>query len=241
MTNAQFGTLRTLKSGSIQARYTGADDKQRTHGTHKTERDARKALALVQADFIRQDWTAPERGQVTFAEHAERVSDLRRSELAPGTQSNNASILKRHLLPAFGNKTLSAITVEDVDRWWGEHADNLVQRRNSYCLLTSLLKYAVRWGHIKSSPCMVEKAGKDEAEPRPDFTVSDLRAVLAHVALEYGPVLWCSLVPTCAWVRCVGSAGATTFHRKGPYESLASTPTLDVGSYGRPRPARPRR
>jgi hypothetical protein len=126
---------------------------------------------------------------VTFAEHAEKVSELRRSELAPGTQRNNASILKRHLLPTFGNKALSAITVEDVDRWWDEHADKLVQRRNSYFLLTSLMKYPVRCGHIKSSPCMVEKAGKDEAEPRPDFTISSFRAVLAHVPLEYGPVL----------------------------------------------------
>lgn len=186
---SSFGTVRTLASGKFQARYM-FDSRQRSAGTFDTARAAWKALSAVETDLDRGEFVDDSAGKVKFAEHARKVLEHRRGDLKDSTVRGYEVLLRTSLLPTFGSMALADITVETVDQWWSRHKDKPVNRRNAYFTLSMVLRYAVRWGHIKATPCVVENAGRDVAKPRPTFTVQDFKNVLAHAPLELGPVLW---------------------------------------------------
>lgn len=184
-----FGTVRTLKSGKHQARYL-VDGKQVSAGTFETKKAAWAALARVQVTLEDGSWVDPALGKVTFREHAEAVLEHRAGDLRASTLVTYRQGLNSLVYPTFGNKPLSSITVQDIDRWWSKHQDKAPARKNAYMTMRMLFRYAVRWDHIETSPCMVEKAGADASKPRPEFRVDDFKSVLAHAALDMGPVFW---------------------------------------------------
>ncbi len=54
----RFGSIRQLPSGRFQIRYSGPDGKIRLgENTYARERDAEKALSLIEAKMITGDWT----------------------------------------------------------------------------------------------------------------------------------------------------------------------------------------
>ncbi len=69
---SSFGSLRTLPSGRIQARYTGPDGL--THAapvTFDTKGDAQAWLATIRADLVRGLWRPQGKGApLTFADYS---------------------------------------------------------------------------------------------------------------------------------------------------------------------------
>ena len=70
---AEFGTTRRTSSGKVQARYVDAYGQRHTLGTFASEKAARAALAAVQTDITRGDWTDETKGQGLFSALAEQV------------------------------------------------------------------------------------------------------------------------------------------------------------------------
>ena len=209
-----FGTVRQLKSGRFQARYTGPDDVRRTAGSYATKKEARTALAAIQTDIAEQGaaWLAPgvdaqhdEDARVgkflekvggkktkMFGTFAAEVMAQRQAELAPRTFENYESLLRNYLLPRFDTLPLSLITVQKVDSWWAEMGTvtGKVNRRNAYFLLSRIMKMAVRYRHIPASPCQVENAGAAVAAPRPYLSVADFRRIVAAAPERLSAPLW---------------------------------------------------
>jgi len=189
---AEFGSTRRTSSGKVQARYVDASGQRHTLGTFPNEKAARAALAAVQTDIARGDWTDESKGQLLFSELAEQVLAVRAQELAPRTIENYESLLKRWLLPTFGTKRVNTITVLMVDSWWATMGSKTgaVNRRNAYFVLSGIMRYAVRYSFLKSSPCIVENAGKEVSKPRPYLSPSNFERILSATPERLHAPLW---------------------------------------------------
>lgn len=216
MARRDFGTIRKLPSGRYQARYVGNDEKRYAAGTFATKRDARDALMAIAADMREQGaaWMPHgvdpdhdetlrvdkvyaaagwgKRGEPTFGDFAEQVLAIRAERLAPRTLEGYESLLKRWLLPTFGQYPLKLVTVQRVDKWWSAMGESTgkVNRRNAYFLLSSIMRYAVRYRHITASPCVVEDAGKNAAAPRPWLSVEDFERIVEAMPRHLHAPLW---------------------------------------------------
>ncbi|PZF65146.1 hypothetical protein DEI81_03335 [Curtobacterium sp. MCBD17_013] len=79
----------------------------------------------------------PALGKVTFREPAEAVLEPGAGDLWASTLVSYRQGLKSLVCQTFANERLSAITVEDVDRWWSKHQDAAPATKNTY--MTRLL------------------------------------------------------------------------------------------------------
>jgi integrase len=63
--------------------------------------------------------------------------------------------VNKHLVPAFAGKLLSAITVNDVDRWIAEQRKELAPGtvKRQFNTLRAILNDAMKSGHIEANPC----------------------------------------------------------------------------------------
>lgn len=181
---------RQLRSGRWQARYTTPDGERRSLGTFRSKSEAYQAVIPVTADIGRGTWHDPRKGQRRFSEYAMEVHEQRKATLTPATWKNQSSLLRRHLLPAFGHRDLGDITRAQVRSWWAEKADMPVTRRNAFFLLRVILATAVEDDLLQVSPAQIKNAGADVARRRPTFTVSDFKAVLGHMPLDLGAACW---------------------------------------------------
>ncbi|UQB14585.1 tyrosine-type recombinase/integrase [Clavibacter nebraskensis] len=185
-----FGNIRQLPSGKLQARYRDADGHPHTAGTFDTRKSADSALAAVQTDMARGTWTDPSRSAVTFAAFAEDVFPT--FEWKRSTREQHERALRRDLLPTFGALPMSKVTRQKVDRWWAEQGQrgHLPARRASYMLLSKLMRTAVAYDILASSPCRVANAGRDVAAPRPSFNVADFAHVVEQLDDRMRLIAW---------------------------------------------------
>jgi hypothetical protein len=111
-----FGNVRKLPSGRYQARYRGPEGRMRSAShTFVRKSDAASWLTFKEAEIRRGDWIDPDAAQVTFGEYAEqwigdRVLKVRTEELY-------RSLLRNHLLAAFGNVSIGDIDEAAIRRW----------------------------------------------------------------------------------------------------------------------------
>jgi len=173
-----------------RARYRGPD--RRGHSkTWARKSDAERWLAGQLADKSRGDWTDPALGMVPFAEWADRWLGLQ-VDLKPKTQAGYESILRSHLVPAFGRRPLASIQPEDVEQLVADlTAEGMAPRtvRNVYRTLSGIMRAAVRSRRIASSPCL------DVALPRPrkseirPLTAEEVAKLAAAVGEDYAPLI----------------------------------------------------
>jgi hypothetical protein len=75
----------------------------------------------------------------------------------PSGIASKETILRVHLVPALGDKTLDAITSEDVQRLkWTLRAKAPKTVNNVLTVLNTLLKKAVEWNVIQRVPCVIK-------------------------------------------------------------------------------------
>lgn len=199
-----FGSVRTLPSGRVQARYTGPDGRQHTAPTtFETTTDARAWLALRQAAIIRGEWMPEDvlkvarRAPTTFGEYAE--SWLRRRDLKPRTRALYASILARHILPTFAGAPLASIKPRDVAEW---HADldptHPTGRAHAYALLRTILAGAVSEDEITTNPARIRGAGMTRrARTVRPASLAELETIATTMPPRYRALVmvsaWCAL------------------------------------------------
>jgi integrase len=173
-TAGTFGTITELSSGRLRARYTGPDGVRHTGpATFDTKGDARKWLATVHADIIRNQWNPPKdaparRAPVTVAHYAARWVQQR--DLKPRTRDHYGMLLERHILPVFGDKAITAVTSDDVRAWhasehWakpGTATINATLRSHAYGLLRALFTTATADGVVPLNPCTIRGAGSTQ-------------------------------------------------------------------------------
>jgi integrase len=184
------GSVDEYRQGAWRIRYTMGDGTRRSKSGFSSEREASKALRAVLTDIERGDYFDEAKGQILFREFAAQYLEVRQGDVSPGTFRNWRSLLNSTLLPTFGHKRLSEISVRLVEVWWARSAGHKVNRRNAYFLLSPMMTKAVRWGYLRTSPCQIDEPGKDVAVRRPTYSVDDMRAVIAHSPDWLVSIIW---------------------------------------------------
>lgn len=185
-----FGELEARRSRSTKkiigwrARYVGPDS--RRHARSFGDRMAAEAWLAAEHKLIdRDEWEPPSRRRVveqplTLAQWAEQYFATR--DLADSTRREYERVLRLHIAPSIGEKTLHQITVRDVATWHARlkselaararregrtNGDGSGQTSQAYKVLSGILKGAVTQGLIVSSPALVEGGGRSRRRHEP--------------------------------------------------------------------------
>lgn len=196
-----FGSLRTLPSGNIQARYVGPDGgTYKAPHTFRTRGDAEAWLGGVHNEISRGVWLSP----VEVKEAAERAKAAQQTfedystgwlsgrELKPRTRSLYASILERELLPTFASMTLEEITPAAVRGWYATMpVDKPTRRAHAYSLLRTIMGAAVTDERIEANPCRIKGAGQAKRQRRIDpASLEELRTIADQMPDRFRAAVW---------------------------------------------------
>lgn len=117
---------------------------------------AERWIAEQQSKLNRGEWVDPALARQSVAAVAEEWAGTWLLDgLGPKTRVGYASILKRHVLPAFGGAKITEVSAEAIQAWLGElsatHEPNTVRR--IYTVLRNVFKLAVERGYIGANAC----------------------------------------------------------------------------------------
>ena len=182
----QFGSVRRLPSGRWQARYRDARGQAHTAPiTFVSRTDATRWLATTETDLLRGDWADPRRGRITFEEWA---ADWLATtvHLKPKTRASYESLLRHHVLPAFGPTPLAQLDQMQLRRFVARSVERGVGPgtvRNAFRVVSLILAAAVSAGAIRSNPAAGVKLPRS---PRAEMVFLDAGQVAA-LAEAIGP------------------------------------------------------
>src|SRR5262249_30689839 len=131
--------------------------------------DANAWLTQVESSIGAGEWRPPEVARETFGEYGKRWLE-HRPDLRPTTPELYAILWRKWIEPTFGDVPLAALTPERWRAWYLEvtttHPGS-TQPGKAYRLARAMLNTAVEDGLLRSNPCRVKGAGRDEAGERP--------------------------------------------------------------------------
>nr|WP_220449727.1 N-terminal phage integrase SAM-like domain-containing protein [Nonomuraea longispora] len=171
----RFGSIRQLPSGRFQIRYPGPDGKLRMgETTYARERDAEKALSLIEAKLITGDWTDPQRAKVKLGDYADKWI-TERTNLRPRTVEIYRGLLKRYISPHLGGVPVGKLDTAAIREWRVLLLGNGVGQSEvakAYRLLRAVLMTAADDQIIPRNPCRIRGAGEEQPEERPVLTMA---------------------------------------------------------------------
>jgi integrase len=175
-TRRGFGQVTTMRSGRLQARYTGPDLALHTAPSTFEDRDAATSWLLAERRLIEDDrWTPPRERltvkrvqRITFGDYSKTWISTRKTKgkpLADRTRNHYEDLLERFILPTFAKASLTSITPEMVDLWYESVASGRpTYRAHAYGLLRTILNTAVDRGLITTAnPAKVRGGGTTKA------------------------------------------------------------------------------
>jgi integrase len=188
------GTVRLLRSGKFQARYTDEDGTRRNAPvTFETKADA---VAWLD-DTSGHDTEPVKKANPLFGEYADAWLGAR--ELKPRTRALYGDLLNKHLRPTFGPVRISRITPDRVRAWYAAMpADKPTQRAHAYGLLRSIFSSVVSDGLVDANPCRIRGAGAAKKRHQTKVaSLDDLDVIVAAMPERYRPMVllaaWCGL------------------------------------------------
>ncbi|MEU5110144.1 tyrosine-type recombinase/integrase [Streptomyces longwoodensis] len=183
-----FGSVRQLKSGRWQVRYRDPETGllRPAEKTYPTKSDAQVALAQIEADITRGQWSDPDAGAVNFEEYA--TAWLRDRKLADRTRERSESVMRLHILPTFGAGTMADVTTARVRSWRGKRLAAGIGEPTvvkAYQVLRALMNTAVDDELIRRNPCRIKGADRYDVPERPVLSVAEVFAVADAIAPRY--------------------------------------------------------
>jgi integrase len=118
--------------------------------------DAETFLTTIEGSKLRGEWIDPRRARTSLEEWTEHWLQTT-VHLKPKTRAGYESLLRIHILPAFGKTPLGAIEPDDVSSWVAEMSKRGLSAsriRQAYRVLSAVLKAAVVSRYIVTSPCI---------------------------------------------------------------------------------------
>ena len=204
MARRYFGSIRKLPSGRYQASYKGPDGRRYpAPQTFDSPQCADAWIAGVRTDIQRERWESPDVTKTEFvtpAFGAYAAVWLKGRDLSGSTRKLYRIILDHHILPAFEDVPLTAITPAMVREWHAKLRTQTgpTQRARAYSLLRTILGTAVTDDVIPANPCRVRGAGsaKTARDIRP-ASLPELEALAAAMPQRYRLMVllaaWCAM------------------------------------------------
>jgi integrase len=198
----RFGRIRRLPSGRWQARYRGPDGVDRpAPGTFVRQRDAQSWLVRKEAEILAGDWLDPDAGQVPFGEYATSwVKE--RPNLRLRTLDLYGYLLRQHILPTFGHRSVASIREPRVRAWRHallESGVNAVTLAKAYRLLKAIFNTAVDDGLIRRNPCRAVGAGQERSAERPVLTVEQVGRLAEAIGARYQALVLLATFASLRW------------------------------------------
>ncbi len=189
------GTVRQLPSGRWQARWwdEAAQTQRPAPRTFDTRLDA-------VAWLDRGERAAPDApvADPTVEQYAAQWLE-QRVDLRPRTRGEYASLLRRCILPALGDKRLASLTPATVREWFASlDPDKPTQRRHAYALLSVICRTAVEDEVLAATPCRVKRATVVKRQHQPNVPMPEALATLVEAMPERLRAMvllsaWCGL------------------------------------------------
>jgi integrase len=185
----RFGNVRKLPSGRWQARYPGPDGVLRSAPeTFARKTDAERYLTMVEAQMVRHEWIDPERAKIRLSDYAERWI-IQRPNLRPRTIHLYRWLLGKHISPYLGGMPLGKLDTPMVREWRAVLLSNGVSQTmaaKAYRLLRAVLMTAVKHDElIRTNPCRIPGADKEDPAERPTLAVPQVFALAEQVPARY--------------------------------------------------------
>lgn len=193
---------RKTKCGTVYALrfYAGGERHYLTLGTSEEGMDRRKAedeLAATMAAVRAGSWQPPKptapverrAAEPTFHEFASEWFEANRHGWAERTIVDYRWALSNHLLPYFAKHRLTAITIEEVDRYKaaksreGKLAPNAINK--TIVRLAQILEVAVEYGHLDRNPAKGRRRRVKGTEPRRSWVEPEQLPALLEAAGPY--------------------------------------------------------
>jgi integrase len=199
MTHVQKKTYKSARTGKVttswQARYSASDGRERTK-RFRRQVDAEKWATAHSADVNRGAWIDPNAGKITFRVYSDEWLNGR--ELRPTTKAKYRYLLDKHILPTFGDTSLSGLTPSQISAWrirlGTKHQSTAA---GAYRLLSTICRTAIDEERIYRSPCRVKGGATEKAAERPVVAIADLERAVAACPSRYRLALllaaWCQL------------------------------------------------
>ncbi|MDH3026839.1 site-specific integrase [Gordonia alkanivorans] len=195
-----WGYIRKLPSGRFQASYIGDDlRRHKAPRTFTAKMDAEAWLAMERRKLEIGTWEAPTRPVpvLDLATYAERWVSERK--LRPRTATGYRALLRLHINPTLGDKTVATITPEMVRRWYiGLGTDHPTRNTHAYQLLHAVMATAVTDDLIPANPVHIRGAMHAERKRQPVILTPNEVGLLAEempaeLAASVLLAAWCGL------------------------------------------------
>jgi integrase len=197
----RFGSVRQLRSGRWQARYSTDGVLLRTAPhTFETKTNALCWLTELEAEILRGQWIDPDAGKLPFRAYADEW--LRERQLRPKSRQLYEGLLRLHLYPTFGEMPIGDIRERHVRRWRAQLLDDgpgASTVAKAYRLLRSIMGTAVEDELIRRNPCRIKGAGVERPDERPILTVAQVFALADAMAPRYRALVLLATFASMRW------------------------------------------
>jgi integrase len=179
-----------------EVRFRAPDGKERSR-TFRARKDAERFEREQRAAVDRGSWIDPRHASTTFESYAASWLSSRH-DLQPRTVELYESLLRRHLIPAFGMLPLAKVTPSEVRSWNATLAGrHRVAAAKAYRLLREVMNAAVGDELLIRNPCVLKGAGQERSPERPTASIAEVEALTQempdHLRLAVLLAAWCQL------------------------------------------------
>ncbi|QJD51917.1 tyrosine integrase [Mycobacterium phage VA6] len=187
-----WGSLRTQRSGRVQASYISPVDGQRYFGprNYDNRMDAEAWLASEKRLIDNEEWTPPAEREKKAAASAITVEEYTKKwiaerDLAGGTKDLYSTHARKRIYPVLGDTPVAEMTPALVRAWWaGMGKQCPTARRHAYNVLRAVMNTAVEDKLVSENPCRIEQKAPAERDVEA-LTPEELDVVAGEVFEHY--------------------------------------------------------
>lgn len=200
-----FGSVRRLPSGRYQASYWHLAERHVAPQTFTTKADSQMWLSNIETTIHKGEWVDPAAGRMTVAELADRWKERDPSKRS-STLARDDAILRVHIAPVLGTRSIHHVTPTDIQRLvngWAQHqAARTVIRQ--YAVVRALFAYAARARWVARTPCDAIKLPRPHDAQRRVPTPEEVAAIAHAVRGPYRSMVWLGVVLGLRWGEVAG-------------------------------------
>ena len=143
-----------------------------------------------EADIVRGTWVAPPTGKVTFGDYS--LTWLQRQgHLRPRTRELYEVLLRKHIDPTFGPRSLTAIANSEVVAWNRALSAKVTGTApKCFRLLRQIMAAAVADGYLVKSPVVIKGASREHVDEQAIPTPAEVDALAETVDPRYRAMIW---------------------------------------------------
>ncbi|HYQ66716.1 tyrosine-type recombinase/integrase [Actinophytocola sp.] len=164
-------------------------------------------MSEVETDLRRGDWTDPDAGKIPLGQYA-KVWIEERAGLAVRSKELYHGLLRNHLDPYLGQLMLSELSPGRVRRWRKERLEagvGEVTVAKAYRFLKAVMNTA--WQDdklVKSNPCTIKGAGKEDSPERPTATIKQALKAADKIQPRYRLVVLLATFGSLRFAEMIG-------------------------------------